>query len=51
MNNMAERAQQLDRDDPLAFTRAEFRIPTKAEIASTRLAEPAPGVQPFRGRG
>ncbi|KAK0738461.1 pyridoxal phosphate-dependent transferase [Schizothecium vesticola] len=41
MNNMAERAKQLDRDDPLAFTRAEFRIPTKAEIASTCLADPA----------
>ncbi|KAK1827223.1 pyridoxal phosphate-dependent transferase [Podospora conica] len=42
MNNMMEKAKQLDRDDPLAFTRAEFRIPTKAEIASTRLADPAP---------
>ncbi|KAB5570179.1 pyridoxal phosphate-dependent transferase [Coniochaeta sp. 2T2.1] len=32
-----DRARQLDRDDPLAFTRAEINIPTKAEIASTRL--------------
>jgi kynureninase len=35
-----ERAQGLDREDPLAFTRSEFNIPTKAQIASTRLPDP-----------
>ncbi|KAK4152858.1 pyridoxal phosphate-dependent transferase [Chaetomidium leptoderma] len=36
-----ERAQALDRDDSLAFTRSEFNIPTKAQIASTRLSDSA----------
>ncbi|KAL2260279.1 hypothetical protein VTK26DRAFT_5750 [Humicola hyalothermophila] len=36
-----ERARALDRDDALAFTRNEFNIPTKAQIASTRLPNPA----------
>ncbi|KAH6849863.1 pyridoxal phosphate-dependent transferase [Chaetomium sp. MPI-CAGE-AT-0009] len=36
-----ERARALDRDDPLAFTRSEFNIPTKAQIASTRLPDSA----------
>ncbi|KAK3938366.1 Kynureninase 2 [Diplogelasinospora grovesii] len=35
------RAKALDRDDPLSFTRSEFNIPTRAQIASTRLADPA----------
>ena len=48
MSIMAEKASQLDREDPLAFTRNEFRIPTTAEIASTRLADQPLGVQPFR---
>lgn len=39
-----ERARALDREDPLAFTRNEFNIPTKAQIASTRL--PDPGATP-----
>lgn len=34
-----ERARQLDRDDELDFTRGEFNIPTKTQIASTRLPE------------
>jgi kynureninase len=34
-----ERARALDRDDPLSFTRSEFNIPTKAQIASTRLPD------------
>ncbi|KAK4165366.1 pyridoxal phosphate-dependent transferase [Cladorrhinum sp. PSN259] len=34
-----ERAAQLDKDDVLAFTRSEFNIPTKAQIASTRLPD------------
>ncbi|KAK4192054.1 pyridoxal phosphate-dependent transferase [Podospora australis] len=34
-----ESARQLDRDDELAFTRPEFNIPTKSQIASTRLPE------------
>lgn len=34
-----DRARAQDRDDPLSFTRAEFNIPTKAQIASTRLGE------------
>ncbi|KAK3333620.1 pyridoxal phosphate-dependent transferase [Cercophora scortea] len=34
-----EQAKALDREDPLAFTRAEFNVPTTAQIASTRLAE------------
>jgi kynureninase len=34
-----ERARELDSNDPLAFTRSEFNIPTKAEIASTRLSD------------
>ncbi|KAK0711373.1 pyridoxal phosphate-dependent transferase [Lasiosphaeris hirsuta] len=33
-------AQALDQEDPLAFTRSEFNIPTVADIASTRLADP-----------
>lgn len=32
-----ERARALDRDDALAFTRSEFNIPSKSQIASTRL--------------
>ncbi|KAK3900877.1 pyridoxal phosphate-dependent transferase [Staphylotrichum tortipilum] len=36
-----ERAQALDRDDPLAFTRGEFTIPTKAQIASSHLPDSA----------
>ncbi|KAL1838091.1 hypothetical protein VTJ49DRAFT_3083 [Mycothermus thermophilus] len=36
------RAEALDRDDPLAFTQNEFNIPSKAQIASTRLPGPAP---------
>lgn len=32
-----EQAQGLDKDDPLAWTRSEFNIPTKAEIASAQL--------------
>ncbi|TPX09458.1 uncharacterized protein E0L32_009346 [Thyridium curvatum] len=32
-----EEARALDRDDPLNFTRAEFVVPTKADLASTRL--------------
>ncbi|KAH8909848.1 kynureninase [Coniochaeta sp. PMI_546] len=34
-----DRARQLDREDPLAFIRNEFNIPSKAEIASTRLVD------------
>ncbi|KAK4232076.1 pyridoxal phosphate-dependent transferase [Podospora fimiseda] len=32
-----QRAAQLDKDDVLAFTRSEFNIPSRAQIASTRL--------------
>ncbi|KAK4241882.1 pyridoxal phosphate-dependent transferase [Achaetomium macrosporum] len=39
--NARERARELDRDDELAFTRSEFNIPTKAQIASTRLPDSA----------
>ncbi|KAL2134042.1 hypothetical protein VTI74DRAFT_1153 [Chaetomium olivicolor] len=35
------KARALDQDDPLAFTRSEFNIPTKAQIASTRLPDSA----------
>lgn len=41
MASATERAQTLDRDDPLASTRSEFNIPTPAQIASTRLPDPA----------
>lgn len=34
-----ERAGQLDSEDHLAFLREEFNIPSKAQIASTRLAD------------
>ena len=34
-----DRARALDREDQLAFTRSEFNIPTKAQIASTRLTD------------
>jgi len=34
-----DRARQLDKNDPLAFTRDEFNIPTKSEIASARLVD------------
>ncbi|KAJ9158423.1 Kynureninase [Coniochaeta hoffmannii] len=34
-----DRARQLDKEDPLAFIRDEFNIPTKAEIASSRLVD------------
>ncbi|KAK3990210.1 pyridoxal phosphate-dependent transferase [Cladorrhinum sp. PSN332] len=34
-----QRAAQLDKDDVLAFTRSEFNIPTRAQIASTRLPD------------
>jgi len=37
MSSAAERARSLDDSDPLAFTRIEFRVPTRAEIGSTRL--------------
>ncbi|KAK4106354.1 kynureninase [Parathielavia hyrcaniae] len=36
-----ERAQTLDREDALAFTRSEFNIPAVNQIASTRLPDPA----------
>ncbi|KAK4137238.1 kynureninase [Trichocladium antarcticum] len=36
-----ERARALDQDDPLAFTRSEFNIPTRAQLASTRLPDSA----------
>ncbi|RKU48122.1 Kynureninase (L-kynurenine hydrolase) [Coniochaeta pulveracea] len=36
------RAQDLDREDPLAWARSEFNIPTKAEIASAQLNHPPP---------
>ncbi|KAL2017881.1 hypothetical protein VTK56DRAFT_1585 [Thermocarpiscus australiensis] len=36
-----ERARELDRDDPLAFTRSEFNIPSRTQIASTRLPDSA----------
>lgn len=39
MENIEDRARELDKDDSLAFTRREFNIPTKADIASTRLAD------------
>ncbi|OIW33639.1 kynureninase [Coniochaeta ligniaria NRRL 30616] len=34
-----DRARQLDREDPLASTRSEFNIPSKAAIASNRLVD------------
>lgn len=37
--NAREKAQALDRDDSLAFTRGEFNIPTKNQIASTQLPD------------
>ncbi|KAM7202291.1 kynureninase [Naviculisporaceae sp. PSN 640] len=37
--NMMERAQALDRDDALSSLQAEFNIPTRAQIASSRLPE------------
>ncbi|KAM7223708.1 kynureninase [Rhypophila decipiens] len=37
--NLMERAQTLDRDDPLSSLQAEFNIPTRAQIASSRLPE------------
>ncbi|KAK4115279.1 kynureninase [Canariomyces notabilis] len=37
--DVKQRARELDRDDPLAFTRNEFYIPTRSQIASTRLAD------------
>ncbi|GAB1320373.1 Kynureninase (L-kynurenine hydrolase) [Madurella fahalii] len=36
-----QRARELDREDPLAFTRCEFNIPTRSQIASTRLVDSA----------
>lgn len=35
----SEKARVLDQEDPLAVTRSEFNIPTKAQIASTRLPD------------
>ena len=46
MSSQVESARQLDREDPLAFTRSEFRIPTAAEIASTRLVDAVPAPAP-----
>ena len=43
------KAQELDRDDPLAFTRNEFNIPTKTQIASTRLPDSG-GITPSSGQ-
>ena len=40
MSPAMEKARSLDQEDPLAFARSEFNIPTRAEIASTRLADP-----------
>ncbi|KAL1871446.1 hypothetical protein VTK73DRAFT_2054 [Phialemonium thermophilum] len=34
-----EEAKELDRDDPLNFTRAEFHIPSKVDLASTHLVD------------
>jgi len=42
MSSTIERARSLDQEDVLAFARKEFNIPTTAEIASTRLADPGP---------
>jgi len=39
MASAAEEAKVLDCEDPLAFTREEFNIPTAAEITSTRLVD------------
>jgi kynureninase len=39
MASAAEAAKVLDSEDPLAFMREEFNIPTAAEIASTRLVD------------
>ncbi|KAK3368154.1 kynureninase 1 [Podospora didyma] len=36
-DNAIGRAQELDKNDAIAFTRSEFNIPTTAQIASTRL--------------
>ncbi|KAJ4304276.1 Kynureninase (L-kynurenine hydrolase) [Collariella sp. IMI 366227] len=44
-----QRARALDQDDPLAFTRSEFNIPTKAQIASTRLPDSATTVDAGSG--
>lgn len=37
-----EHAAALDRDDALSFTRAEFLIPTKAEVQADALPERGP---------
>lgn len=43
------KAQALDGDDSLAFTRSEFNIPTKTQIASTRLPDSG-GITPSSGQ-
>lgn len=37
----------MDKEDPLAFIRDEFNIPTKAEIASSRLVDKSGELQTF----
>lgn len=39
-----KQAEALDNEDPIAFIRDEFNIPTKAQIASSRLADSHPGL-------
>ncbi|KAK4146148.1 pyridoxal phosphate-dependent transferase [Dichotomopilus funicola] len=39
--NAREKARALDKDDSLAFTRGEFNIPTRSQIASTQLLDTA----------
>ncbi|KAK1781635.1 pyridoxal phosphate-dependent transferase [Copromyces sp. CBS 386.78] len=41
-----KQAEALDNEDDIAFTRDEFNIPTKAQIASSRLADSHPAALP-----
>ncbi|KAK0646551.1 pyridoxal phosphate-dependent transferase [Cercophora newfieldiana] len=41
MDTEVSNARELDKKDELASLRSEFNIPTKTEIASTRLVDPA----------
>lgn len=42
MVDARQRARALDQSDALASTRGEFNIPTRAQIASSRLSDPGP---------
>ncbi|KAK3379757.1 kynureninase 1 [Lasiosphaeria ovina] len=46
MVDARQRARALDQSDALASTRGEFNIPTRAQIASSRLSDPGPGAIP-----